>query len=145
MGLNEVLSTVLIALSGVLTAVLPVVARFVIAWIKAKTDEIAEKAENERLTFYLDELNELVEEVVLATKGLYVDRLKDEGAFTLEAQQEILEKAKKMVFSLSSKKMQNVLDSFEIDLSEYVEVKLEAFIELLSMSQSQPQVVEFIE
>ena len=82
--LQQIFEVCIIPLLGVLTA-------FVVAYIKAKMNELSAAAGNATEQKYLKMISETITKCVIATNQTYVDSLKNKDAFSKEAQKEAFE------------------------------------------------------
>ena len=98
--------------------------------ISIKIKELKQKAKDETTKKYLDMLDETIYNAVLATTQTYVDSLKKQGKFDVEAQ--------KVAFKLSYDAVMKVLTTDAIkyitasvgDLETYITNKIEADVKL---------------
>lgn len=117
--LNDIMQICVIPLLGVLTA-------FVVVWIKSKTKEIQAKTDNEFLQSCLTVLEETVVNAVVATNQTYVDALKKENAFTIEAQKEAFQKTYDAVIASLTEDTKKGLETITTDLTAYITEMIEA-------------------
>ena len=99
---------------------------YVIALIKAKIQEIKEKKNNDLYNKYLTMLDTTITDCVLATTQTYVDTLKKEGRFDLEAQKIAFQKTYENVMAILADDAREYLESAIGDLQTYVNNKIEA-------------------
>lgn len=99
---------------------------YVIALIKAKIQEIKEKKNNDLYDKYLTMLDTTITDCVLATTQTYVDTLKKEGRFDLEAQKIAFQKTYENVMAILADDAREYLESAIGDLQTYVNNKIEA-------------------
>ena len=76
--LYQILEVCIIPLLGILTA-------FLVKFIKAKSNEITQKVENDKADKYVNMLANTISECVIATNQTYVEALKNDNIFTAEA------------------------------------------------------------
>jgi hypothetical protein len=79
MTIDLIFKLFLIPLLGILSA-------YLISFVKNKIKLLQEKTDNELADKYLEMLNSTIEQCVIATNQTYVEALKREGSFDLEAQ-----------------------------------------------------------
>ena len=79
--LYQILEVCIIPLLGILTA-------FLVKFIKAKSNEITQKVENDKADKYVNMLANTISECVIATNQTYVEALKKDNIFTAEAQKQ---------------------------------------------------------
>ena len=117
--LNDIMQICVIPLLGVLTT-------FVVIWIKSKTKEVQAKTDNEFLQSCLTVLETTVVNAVVATNQTYVEALKKENAFTIEAQQEAFKKTYDAVIASLTEDTKKGLETMTTDLTAYVTEMIEA-------------------
>ena len=119
--LSQIFEVCIIPLLGVLTA-------YVVAYIKTKRDELMIKSDNDLIDKYTAMLAETIEACVLATNQTYVEALKKEGNFTLEAQQKAFTMTKNAVLNILSSEAKEYLTEAFGDLNTYVNKQIEASV-----------------
>lgn len=119
--LNDIMQLCVIPLLGVLTG-------FLVVWIKGKTKEVQAKTDNEFLQSCLAVLETTVVNAVLATNQTYVEALKKENAFTLEAQEQAFKKTYDAVFASLTEDTKKGLATITTDLTAYITEMIEAKI-----------------
>lgn len=119
--LNDIMQICVIPLLGVLTA-------FLVVWIKGKTKEVQAKTDNEFLQSCLAVLETTVVNAVLATNQTYVEALKKENAFTLEAQEQAFKKTYDAVIASLTEDTKKGLEAVTTDLTAYITEMIEAKI-----------------
>ena len=97
-------------------------------WLKAKKLELEEKIKNDTTKKYIDMLDKTVIECVLATKQTYVDALKKEGTFDIEAQKKAFQLTFDAITSTLTDEAQVYLNTAVKDLKAYITTKIEASI-----------------
>ena len=103
-------------------------ALYFISWLNAKKQELAAKTNSEMTKKYLDILNSTIAECVLATNQTYVDALKKEGSFGIEAQKEAFKRTYEAVLTVLTDDAQKYLGEAVNDLGAYITNKIEAQI-----------------
>ena len=111
----------IIPLLGVLTG-------FIVKWVNAKSAEIKTKTDNEILQKYLDMLTATITDCVVATNQTYVDTLKKNGEFTVEAQKEAFAMTSAAVLKILSQDAIEYLTAAVGDLDEFITNKIEASV-----------------
>lgn len=119
--LNEIFETVLIPLLGIGVS-------YVIYLIKTKVDELKQNANSDTQRRYLDLLEKYVIDAVVATNQTYVNALKEEGKFDLDAQKEAFRRTKDAALSLLTEDMQEFLETVVGDLDTYVNNLIESTV-----------------
>ena len=121
--LNEIFQVCIIPLFGILTT-------YLVKYITIKMEEIQLKAKNEKANKYLDMLTDTITSCVIATNQTYVEALKKEGKFDLEAQKLAFEKTMNAVLALLTKESQEYLNEAVGDLNLYISQQIEAAVNL---------------
>lgn len=117
--LSQIFEIVILPLLGIGTA-------YVIALVRAKIQEMKEKKQDVLYHKYLDMLNITITDCVLATTQTYVEALKKEGKFDLEAQKIAFTKTYENVMAILADEAKEYLQTAIGDLSAYVENMIEA-------------------
>ena len=117
--LTQIFEVVIIPLLGVATM-------YIIAFVKAKTQELKEVKNNDLFNKYMDMLCATVTDCTLATTQTYVDALKKEGKFDLEAQKIAFNKTYTAVMAILADDAKEYLASAVGDLQVYVKNMIEA-------------------
>lgn len=120
--MNEMINTIfqvcIIPLLGVLTL-------YFTKWVRAKSDEIKTKTDNEVLEKYIGMLTDTITSCVVATNQTYVNSLKEKNLFDADAQKEAFNRTKSAVLSILSEDVQTYLSAAMGDLDTYIEKKIE--------------------
>lgn len=102
----------------------------IIALLNAKKQELIESTENELAKKYLEMLDKTITDCVLATNQTYVEALKKQGSFDMEAQKEAFQQSYNAVFALLSDEAKEYLNEAIKDLGYYVTTKIESQVAL---------------
>lgn len=121
--LEQIFEVCLIPLLGVLTT-------FFVKWVNIKTEEIKSTRKNEMEKKYLDMLNDTISNCVIATSQTYVETLKKQGCFTLEAQKTAFTMTYEAVLKLLTDEASQYLTSAVGDLNLYITQKIESEVSL---------------
>lgn len=121
MTIDLIFKIFLIPLLGILT-------RYLIVFIKSKITLLEEKADNELADKYLEMLNSTIEQCVIATNQTYVEALKREGSFDLEAQKKAFQMTIDAVTAIIGEDAVYYLNNIIGDVEKYVEQKIESTI-----------------
>lgn len=128
--LSSVFEVCIIPLLGVLTA-------FVVAYLKAKKEEIlagieANKTQEEKelANKYLNMVEQTVTNCVIATNQTYVDSLKAEGKFDAEAQKVAFEKTLNAVLAILSTDAKQYLTQIFGDLNIFLSNLIESQVNI---------------
>ena len=119
--LNEIFQVCVIPLLGVLTT-------YLVKYIQVKMEEIQTKTENDLIDKYLSMLTSTVTECVIATNQTYVEALKKEGKFDLEAQKKAFEMTQDAVMLILTDEAKKYLSSAVGDLNVYISQQIEAAV-----------------
>ena len=98
--------------------------------ITVKINEIKQKSKNEIVDKYLGILNDSICNAVLTTTQTYVESLKKEGKFDLEAQKVAFDKTFDAVMAVLTEDAKEVLTEAIGDLNVYVTNKIEAEVRM---------------
>ena len=128
--LSSIFEVCVIPLLGVLTA-------FIIAFLKAKKEEILAKIatnktqeEKELAAKYLNMVEKTVVDCVMATNQTYVDSLKQEGKFDADAQKIAFNKTLDAVLAILSDDAKNYLTQIFGDLNIYLTNLIESQVKI---------------
>lgn len=113
-------------LQAVATAAIPVCAAFLVQFLRKKSEQIGAQIDNMELKELLAEVTDAVSTAVTYTSQTYVDALKKEGIFDVEAQKTALETSLKMAISLLSESARSALATIYGNLDDYLVSKIEA-------------------
>lgn len=128
MEFNEVLNYILYI---VLTAILPVVATYIVNLIKTKINEsniIAEATKNEEIAKLIENALSDVMDAVLYVNQTYTDSLKASGQFNEEAQKIAFNKAQEKAVSLISQGTKDVIADLYGSFDKWLELKIESSV-----------------
>lgn len=117
--LEQMFQIVIFPLLGAATA-------YLIYLINVKTNEIKKNTNSELATKYLTLLNETIVDAVIATNQTYVEALKKEGKFDLEAQKIAFTKTYETVIKLLTEDAKKYLVESVSDLETYITNKIES-------------------
>lgn len=121
--LEQVFNVVLIPLLGVATTAL-------VVFISAKTKELKKKYNNDLFSKYADMLEQTIISCVMATNQTYVETLKKEGKFDIEAQKIAFNKTFSAVITILSDDAYDYLSEAIGDLEEYITNRIEAQVNM---------------
>lgn len=120
---NLIFELIIIPLAGILVG-------FLVKYLKIKSDDICAKIENDNVQKYLKMLTNTISQCVIATNQTYVESLKKEGKFDLEAQKIAFNKTKTSVLQLLSAEAKIYLTTVVGDLDSYIDNIIEAEVNL---------------
>lgn len=121
--MQEFLKTLLLA---VVTATVPVISAYVVAFVRKMGDNAAANAESVKTGGYIAEATEAIAAAVAATNQTYVDALKNAGAFTREAQKEAAQKALAACLASISPAAQDFIEAAYGDIRDFLTTRIEA-------------------
>lgn len=113
-------------LEAIATAAIPVCAAFLVQFLRKKSEQIGTQIDNMELKELLAEVTDAVSTAVTYTSQTYVDALKKEGIFDVEAQKIALETSLNMAISLLSESARSALATIYGNLDDYLVSKIEA-------------------
>lgn len=119
----EQLQLVLINLA---VAVIPVLATFIVVYLKKKTQEAQSNINNQNINKYIDIAHEAVSQVVGAIAQTYVDKLKESGSFDEDAKKSAFNLAKTRVLTIVGLEGKKVLGELYGDVDVYLNALIEA-------------------
>lgn len=123
--MKQELQTTLIQL---LIAILPILTAFIVRLLNLKSNEIKELTKNSKLDKYVDYAADIIKKSVIAVNQTYVEKLKEQNAFTSEKQKEAFELAKKKILSMLNEDAKKVLASIYGDLNTFIDSQIEATV-----------------
>lgn len=121
--LYQILEVCVIPLLGVLTA-------FLIKYINMKSAEIQAKVDNDTADKYITMLADTITACVMATNQTYVEVLKKENAFTVEAQKEAFNLTFNAIMTVLTDDAKAYLTEIYGDLTAYITAKIEAEVNI---------------
>lgn len=110
-------------------AVIPILAAatmYLVDLIKVKKQELLEKTKNETTKKYIEMLDKTIVECVLATNQTYVEALKKQGSFDVEAQKKAFQLTYDAVMSILVDDAYEYLNEVIKDLDTYVITMIES-------------------
>ena len=117
--LNDIFRLCIVPLLAVLTT-------YLVNYIKAKSDELVKDSDNELERKYMTMLADTITDCVLATNQTYVEALKNQNAFTKEAQEEAFRQTFDAVMAVLNDDAKAYLTNVYGDLTVYLTKKIEA-------------------
>lgn len=119
----EILQVCVIPLLGVLTV-------YVIKFINFKSIEIQNQVDNDLADKYIAMIADTISACVMATNQTYVEVLKKQNAFTVEAQKEAFNLTYNAVMSILTDDAKDYLAEIYGDVSAYITNKIEAEVNI---------------
>lgn len=118
---RQIFTICVIPLLGILT-------KFLVDFIKVKSEEILGKVDNDLADKYIKMLTETITDCVVATNQTYVNSLKEQGKFDLEAQKVAFEMTCNSVLAILSDDAKEYLTNIFGDLAVYIKNKIEVSV-----------------
>lgn len=122
MDFNEVLTVIF---KVVIIPVLPVAVAYLVAYLRAKKEELTNSMNNQVVASVLSEAGDAVLQAVEYVSQTYVDSLKAQGKFDVEAQKEAFEKAKEAAVTILTQESLELLTSITGDVETWLTTKIE--------------------
>lgn len=119
--LADIFEVCIIPLLGVLTA-------YVVKYIQVKSNEITAKSENELIDKYTKMLADTITACVKATNQTYVDALKKQDKFDMEAQKNAFDMTLNSVLDILNADAKEYLSEAFGDLNTYITQQIEASV-----------------
>lgn len=130
MEFSEVLNYILYI---VLTAILPVVAKYTVNLIKTKIKEsnvIANVTQNENISKIIENAFSNVMDAVLYINQIYVDALKSNGKFDKDAQKNAFNRAYTEALNMISDESKRVIEQTYGSFDKWLKLKIETSVNL---------------
>lgn len=119
--LTDIFEVCIIPLLGVLTT-------YVVKYIRIKSNEITAKSENELIDKYTNMLADTITACVKATNQTYVDALKKQDKFDMEAQKNAFDMTLNSVLDILNADAKEYLSEAFGDLNTYITQQIEASV-----------------
>lgn len=109
-------------------AVCGILAIVLVRFVHNVTVKTKESVKNDKVSAYIDLLEQAVNDAVTATNQTFVDSLKESGSFDEDAQREAFERTKTAVLNVLGESGQLVLEQAVGDLNVLLDAKIEATV-----------------
>ena len=119
--ITSIFQVVVIPCLGILTG-------FFIKWLKTKTETLVLQTEDTRKQKYLYMLEDTITSAVIAVNQTYVDSLKAQGKFDLEAQAKAFTMVYNQVLLMIGDEGKKYLTEITNDMSSYLTMEIEAAV-----------------
>ena len=121
-------SALLEILIAVITVVIPIVAKYLISFVSAKTTSAKKQATSEEETRLLDSINDTVADTVTYVNQTFVNTLKNKNEFTAENQKVAFKLALDNVESILSDEAKQFITNNYGDINTWLTTKIEAAV-----------------
>jgi len=121
-NLNEILITLI---QAVIVPAIPVLVAFLVRYLRAKSEQAAVKINNDLVRSYTQEAIEAVLQAVTYTSQTYVDSLKMQGRFDVDAQKVAFATAKEVALALLTEDAKKMITDLYGDLNVWLDTKIE--------------------
>ena len=121
--LYQIMEVCVIPLLGVLTV-------YIVKYINAKSEEIQIQIDNDLADKYVDMLAETITACVIATNQTYVESLKKQGKFDIEAQKEAFNQTYNAIMAVLTNEAKLYLTNIYGDLAAYITARIEAEVNM---------------
>lgn len=109
---------------------LAVLTTYLVKYIQVKSTEITTQSENELVDKYTQMLAETISACVLSTNQTYVDSLKKQGKFDMDAQEKAFEITFNSVLNILNNDAKKYLSEAFGDLNVYITKQIEATVNM---------------
>jgi len=113
---------------------LTVLTTYIVKFINKKSESLQRSTDNELYKKYITLLDDTIGRCVIATNQTYVDSLKNQNAFTKEAQEEAFKKTYDAVTAILSIEAKNYLQNAVGDLDTYIQNSIQAQVKINKIS-----------
>jgi hypothetical protein len=121
-NLNELLMTLI---QVVVIPAIPILVGYLVKYLKAKAEQTTVKINNELVRQYLQEAIDSVLQAVTYVSQTYVDSLKKQGKFDVDAQKIAFNTAKDIALQLLTEDAKNLITDLYGDLTVWLDTKIE--------------------
>jgi uncharacterized protein YbjQ (UPF0145 family) len=124
--MNENLNGLLITIiQAVVIPAIPILVAFLVKLLKAKAEQATVKINNELARQYLQEAIDSVLQAVTYTSQTYVDSLKTQGRFDVDAQKVAFATAKEVALALLTDEAKKMIADLYGDINVWLDTKIE--------------------
>lgn len=113
-------------LAAVIAVCVPILTRYIITLIQKSAESVAAKTENAKYRDYIADIASAVSTAVRYTSQTYVDAVKAAGEFTIESQQEALQKSLNTCLDILSEEAKAFIKEVYGDIGKYIIPLIEA-------------------
>ncbi len=119
--LNSIFTIIVIPLIGILS-------KYATAFFKEKAEESRQYTQNNRLRRYIDIAEDALETAVSVVSQTYVDSLKKEGGFDINAQEKAFSLAKEKAVGIMGSNVKRALECVYEDMDIWIDSKIEYYV-----------------
>ena len=113
-----------------LLPILGILTKWIVSLIQNKIAEANAKTDSETIQKYYTMLGNTISQCVIATNQTYVEALKKEGKFDLEAQKHAFDMTKDAVLAILQGEVLDYISEIIGDLDTYIDQQIEANVNL---------------
>lgn len=111
-----------------LVPIMGAVATFVVTYLRAKSEQIRRRIDNDTIDKYIYLAEDIIATAVLQVNQVFVEELKKDGKFDKERQQEAFNKCKEIVLTLLNDNAKTVIEFIFGDLNQWIDSQIEAAV-----------------
>ena len=119
------MDVLIVVIDALVNVIITVGIPYLFVILKKKLENDEKLAHSEKAKYYLNLAQEYLSDTVVMVKQTFVDSLKAEGKFNLEAQKEAFDLAKDTWLDMMSDEMKNIIINEVGDLDVWANAKLE--------------------
>lgn len=116
------------AVQILLVPIMGAVATFVVTYLRAKSEQIRRKIDDDTINKYIYLAEDIIATAVLQVNQVFVEELKKDGKFDKERQQEAFNKCKEIVLTLLNDNAKTVIEFIFGDLNQWIDSQIEAAV-----------------
>ena len=116
------------AVQILLVPIMGAVAAFVVTYLRAKSEQIRRKIDDDTINKYIYLAEDIIATAVLQVNQVFVEELKKDGKFDKERQQEAFNKCKEIVLTLLNDNAKTVIEFIFGDLNRWIDSQIEATV-----------------
>lgn len=120
--------TIAMIFTTIIIPILGILSKFLIDFLKVKSQEIKNKTENEVAKNYIDMITNTITDCVIATNQTYVEALKKQGKFDETAQKEAFKQTLNAVLAVLTEDAKAYIYEISGDVTAYLTSKIESSV-----------------
>ena len=125
---QETLNIIRVIFEIAIVPLLGILVPYFIKWLQAKSAEIQAKVDNDTADKYIQMITDTVVNCVIATNQTYVESLKADGKFDLEAQKVAFQKTLDAVLAVLSEDSKKYISTAFGDVETYLTTLIESAV-----------------